>query len=64
MVGENEEWMVGVLLESAPRKGEIKTRDQFWGLTHLYGTCKAFPPPNDQIFLTVDYTRTIRVHLD
>lgn len=64
MVVENEEWMVGVLSESALRKGEIKTRDQSWDLTHLYGTYKAFPPPNDQILLTVDYTRTIRVQLD
>uniref|UniRef100_A0A4W5MEX8 B30.2/SPRY domain-containing protein n=1 Tax=Hucho hucho TaxID=62062 RepID=A0A4W5MEX8_9TELE len=53
-----------VFYQSALRKGEIKTRDQSWGLTHLYGTYKAFSPPNDQILLTVDYTRTIRVQLD
>ncbi|CAB1332609.1 unnamed protein product, partial [Coregonus sp. 'balchen'] len=63
-VGENEEWMVGVQSESALRKGEIKNRDQSWGLTHLYGTYKAFSTPNDKILLTVDYTRTIRVRLD
>ncbi|KAG9261283.1 zinc-binding protein A33-like [Astyanax mexicanus] len=64
-VGDNDLWGLGVITESAQRKGQIYSRSGMWSLLYYngkYGTCSS---PQSATHLSVSQkVRRVRVELD
>ncbi|KAM9758323.1 zinc-binding protein A33-like [Menidia menidia] len=61
-VRDERSWGLGVLQESAQRKGKIQ--GGYWGICVFNGTCTAVSPPLPQKVLTVKKLERVRVQLD
>ncbi|KAI4891856.1 hypothetical protein NFI96_010939 [Prochilodus magdalenae] len=64
-VGDSEVWLLGVMAESAQRKGDIFSRSGVWCVWYnsdIYGACS---PPHPDTFLSVaQKLQKVRVQLD
>ncbi|KAM9757998.1 uncharacterized protein ACNS7B_005121 [Menidia menidia] len=61
-VRDERSWGLGVLQESAQRKGKIQ--GGYWGICVFNGTCTAVSPPLPQKVLPVKKLERVRVQLD
>ncbi|XP_076118638.1 E3 ubiquitin-protein ligase TRIM35-like [Alosa pseudoharengus] len=63
-VGDSTEWCVGVMAESAQRKGDFTSRSGVWYLARWGERHEACCPPNRPVAVAVDRLWRVRVQLD